>query len=144
MICLTGGKIITMEGDIWEKGYLCIEKGKILDLGPLENKAPFPLKQDETVRIIDTTGCIIMPGMIEAHCHMGIVEEKMGLEGDDCNENVEPVTPFLRAIDAVIVYQCRNHFKKKFAAKGAVRGGTDCTFRILRGILTVSKNAKGA
>ena len=42
-----------------------------------------------------------MPGIIEAHCHMGITEEKKGMEGDDCNENVEPITPYLRAIDAI-------------------------------------------
>lgn len=42
-----------------------------------------------------------MPGLIEAHCHMGITEEKKGQEGDDCNETVHPVTPMLRAIDAI-------------------------------------------
>ena len=42
-----------------------------------------------------------MPGIIEAHCHMGITEEKKGMEGDDCNENVQPITPYLRAIDAI-------------------------------------------
>jgi hypothetical protein len=38
-----------------------------------------------------------MPGLIEAHCHIGITEEKKGLEGDDCNEMKEP----LRLISAV-------------------------------------------
>lgn len=42
-----------------------------------------------------------MPGFIEAHCHMGITEEKKGMEGDDCNEGVDPITPSLRAIDAI-------------------------------------------
>lgn len=42
-----------------------------------------------------------MPGIIEAHCHMGITEEKKGMEGDDCNETVNPITPYLRAIDAI-------------------------------------------
>ena len=32
---------------------------------------------------------------------MGITEEKKGMEGDDCNETVNPVTPYLRAIDAI-------------------------------------------
>jgi imidazolonepropionase-like amidohydrolase len=44
---------------------------------------------------------LVMPGLIEAHCHMGITEEKKGQEGDDCNETVHPVTPMLRAIDAI-------------------------------------------
>lgn len=32
---------------------------------------------------------------------MGITEEKKGMEGDDCNEAVNPITPYLRAIDAI-------------------------------------------
>lgn len=51
--------------------------------------------------VLDVEGALVMPGLIEAHCHMGITEEKKGMEGDDCNENVNPVTPYLRAIDAI-------------------------------------------
>lgn len=101
MIYILGGRIITMEGVIWEKGYLCIDNGKIKELGPMENGAPFPLLQEENVQIINTLGCVVMPGLIEAHCHMGITEEKKGMEGDDCNETVNPITPYLRGIDAI-------------------------------------------
>lgn len=99
MIYIIGGKIITMAGEIWEKGYLCIENGKITGLGPMKNGAPFPLLEHTTV--INALGHIVMPGLIEAHCHMGITEEKKGMEGDDCNEAVDPVTPHLRALDAI-------------------------------------------
>lgn len=101
MIYIIGGKVITMEGETWEKGYLCIENGKIKDLGPMKNGAPFPLTQGSDVKIINASGCLIMPGLIEAHCHMGITEEKKGMEGDDCNEAVNPITPYLRGIDAI-------------------------------------------
>ena len=101
MIYILGGRIITMEGVIWEKGYLCIDNGKIKELGPMENGAPFPLLQEENVQIINALGCVVMPGLIEAHCHMGITEEKKGMEGDDCNETVNPITPYLRGIDAI-------------------------------------------
>lgn len=99
MLYITGGKVITMEGDVWEKGYVGIENGKIRELGPAENKAPVSSIQED--QIIDASGCIVMPGLIEAHCHMGITEEKKGMEGDDCNETVNPITPYLRATDAV-------------------------------------------
>lgn len=101
MIIIVGGKILTMAGDIWDKGYLCIEKGKIKELGPMKNGAPFPLPAGSNVTVINALGCLVMPGLIEAHCHMGITEEKKGMEGDDCNESVSPVTPYLRAIDAI-------------------------------------------
>lgn len=42
-----------------------------------------------------------MPGFIEAHAHIGISEEKWGVIADDCNEGTNPVTPSLRAIDAL-------------------------------------------
>lgn len=101
MIYILGGKIVTMEGPIFENGYICIDKGKIQELGPMDAGAPFPLCKGEHVEIINALGCVVMPGLIEAHCHMGITEEKKGMEGDDCNETVNPITPYLRGIDAI-------------------------------------------
>lgn len=101
MIYILGGKVITMENEVWEKGYLCIENDKIKDLGPMKEGAPFPLQAGEDLQIINANGCIVMPGLIESHCHIGITEEKKGMEGDDCNETVDPITPYLRAIDAI-------------------------------------------
>lgn len=92
---------MTMEDEMWDRGYICIEDGKIKELGPMKDNAPFPLQSGEDVQIISAEGCVVMPGLIEAHCHMGITEEKKGMEGDDCNETVNPITPYLRAIDAI-------------------------------------------
>ncbi|HYE69702.1 MAG TPA: amidohydrolase, partial [Anaerovoracaceae bacterium] len=33
--------------------------------------------------------------------HIGITEEKKGLEGDDCNETKDPMTPYIRGLDAI-------------------------------------------
>lgn len=99
MLYIIGGKIWTMAGQIWEKGYLCIAEGKIKELGPIEQDCLFHVPEE--AQVIHAEGCIVMPGLIEAHCHMGIIEEKMGKEGDDCNENMNPVTPWLRGIDAI-------------------------------------------
>ena len=108
MLYIIGGKVITMEGDVWEKGYLAVENGKIRELGTVKTGTPVSAIWEKkktgefcSDKVIDATGCIVMPGLIEAHCHMGITEEKKGMEGDDCNETVNPVTPFLRAIDAI-------------------------------------------
>ncbi len=101
MLYIIGGKILTMTGEVWEKGYIGIEEGKIRELGPMKDGAPFPLPEGGQVEVINAFGNLVMPGLIEAHCHMGITEEKKGMEGDDCNETVDPVTPYLRAIDAI-------------------------------------------
>ena len=85
---------------LYENGYLLIEKGKIAAIGDMEELGHIP-KKDGGPEVIDVEGRLVMPGIIEAHCHMGITEEKKGMEGDDCNENVEPITPYLRAIDAI-------------------------------------------
>ena len=94
---ITGGRILTMAGRVYESGTVRIEDGKIKEVkeGSLKN---IPSPKEE---ILNVPGAWIMPGLIEAHCHMGIMEEKKGMEGDDCNENVEPCTPYLRAIDAI-------------------------------------------
>lgn len=84
----------------YENGFLHIENGKIVGIGDMEKLETLPSK-DAGIDVIDAGGRLVMPGIIEAHCHIGITEEKKGMEGDDCNENVQPITPYLRALDAI-------------------------------------------
>jgi len=51
--------------------------------------------------VIDAGGNFVLPGFIDAHCHVGMFEDGVGFEGDDGNEITDPVTPHLRAIDAI-------------------------------------------
>ena len=95
---IIGGTIKTMVGPDIPYGYLRISDGKISQIGSL---APGETIPDQGEQVLSFPPGIIMPGIIEAHCHMGITEEKKGMEGDDCNETVDPVTPYLRAIDAI-------------------------------------------
>lgn len=100
---ILNGRIMTMAPKtkpLYENGYILIEKGKIAAIGDMEELGRTPVK-DKKTDVIDVEGRLVMPGIIEAHCHMGITEEKKGMEGDDCNENVEPITPYLRAVDAI-------------------------------------------
>ncbi|MDD4335233.1 MAG: amidohydrolase [Desulfotomaculaceae bacterium] len=94
MLAITGGKILTMAGRPIEKGTVLIDRGKIAGVhaGVL---AP------SGAEIFDAAGMIVMPGMIDCHSHVGIVEEIYREEGDDSNEMTGPVTPHLRALDAV-------------------------------------------
>jgi len=123
MVLIKNGKILTMAGHVYEKGCILIKDGKIAKVGEnIEikgmvvkepelvngchhmNKQEYAQKErDEknTVTVIDAEGCWVLPGLIEAHCHVGIIEERKGFEGDDCNEKNEPLTPYLKALDAI-------------------------------------------
>ncbi len=94
MIFIKNGHIFTMAGEIIEKGSILIKDGKILEVGE-DLVAPLDAK------IIDAEGKMVLPGFIDAHCHIGMWEEGMGFEGSDGNEMMDPVTPQLRAIDAI-------------------------------------------
>lgn len=88
-------KIYTMsEAGIIENGFIRVENGKIAEVSKGK-----PKKISDTD--IDAKGKMLFPGFIDAHTHMGLFESGVGAEGDDCNEDSDPVTPNLRAIDAV-------------------------------------------
>lgn len=102
---IMNGKIETMENDkVIENGYVKIEGNKIKEVGQMGTLYQREeATQDYTLHeeVIDAKGALVMPGLIDAHCHVGISEEKWGTVADDCNEMVNPITPYLRAIDAI-------------------------------------------
>lgn len=95
---IIGGLIKTMAGADIRDGCIHVRDGKIAEIGGRDEVDFHPAPGE---RVIEVRDGLVMPGIIEAHCHMGITEEKKGMEGDDCNETVDPVTPYLRAIDAI-------------------------------------------
>jgi imidazolonepropionase-like amidohydrolase len=89
-------EIITMDGGIrYRNGYVASEGGKITAVG---NMADFSAADGE---VIDARGGVVIPGLIDAHCHLGIFGDALGFESSDGNEETDPITPHLRAIDAV-------------------------------------------
>ena len=93
---IINGKIFPMEGKNIDNGYVRTKDKVIEDIGDMSS---FQLQKDEAV--LDVQGAWVLPGLIDAHSHIGITEEKWGIVADDCNEQTNPVTPTLRAIDAV-------------------------------------------
>ncbi len=96
MLLIKNGKILTMAGTTYDRGSILIDNKKIIKIGDKINA-----DGNDVSEIIDASDCWVLPGLIEAHCHVGIIEERKGFEGDDCNEKNEPITPYLKAIDAI-------------------------------------------
>lgn len=94
MFLIKNGRILPMEGRGYENGCVLVREGKIAEVA--ERIAP-----PTGCRVFDAQGGWVMPGLIEAHCHIGITEEKSGAAGEDCNEMMKAVSPELRAVDAI-------------------------------------------
>lgn len=61
-----------------------------------------PLKEaSQATQEIDLEGYYVTPGLIDAHSHLGMWEENLGVEGKDGNEITDPITPNLRAVDGI-------------------------------------------
>lgn len=116
---IVNGRIKTMAGKEYDRGTIHIKGGKIAEIGCSE-EINVCWEKGETV--LDVKGALVMPGLIEAHCHMGITEEKKGMEGDDCNETVNPLTPWLRAVDAIHVMDAAFEEAQKAGITAAMIG----------------------
>ncbi|MGB9929142.1 MAG: amidohydrolase [Methanosarcina sp.] len=93
---IKNAKIYTMsEAGILENADILIQDNKIVEIGAINEK------DAEADEIIDANGKLVFPGFIDAHSHVGIFEDSMGFEGADGNEDTDPVTPHLRAIDGI-------------------------------------------
>ena len=93
MLAIKNVKIYTITNGIITGNVVVDEQGKIVGVGDVE----IP----RGAEVIDGTGKVVMPGMIEAHGHAGVYEESLGWEGSDGNEMTDPVTPHIRALDAI-------------------------------------------
>ena len=70
--------IYPMDREPIENGWVSIQDGKITELGQGEI---VPSPEDR-----DLAGGMLLPGFVDAHTHLGIIENGIGFEGDDCNE----------------------------------------------------------
>lgn len=75
-------------------GAVVVTDGKITEIGP---EVETPAGHE----VIDAAGGWIVPGLIDAHVHLGVHEQGEGWAGADFNEATDPVTAAVRAIDAI-------------------------------------------
>lgn len=107
MIFIINGEVNTITKGIIKTNIL-IDNNKIIDMG---DDVVAPLDAE----IIDAKDCLVLPGFIDAHTHIGLWEDGMGEEGADGNEQTDPVTPHLNPIDGI------NPMDKNFTE--AIEGG---------------------
>ena len=81
------------EADTRFAGWVLLEDSRIARMGEGEPPA--------CADVLDGQGGVLTPGLIDIHSHLGLYEDGLGFEGADGNEDTDPVTPQLRAIDGV-------------------------------------------
>ncbi len=96
-----GGKVLLIQGgrvltpDIrFEQTDVTIDRGRIAAIG----RVPRVSKRAE---VLDASGKFVIPGLVEAHCHVALFADGVDARFYDGNEMTDPVTPHLRALDAV-------------------------------------------
>lgn len=87
--------IKSMANNDFANGYVRTNGGIFTEIGDMRDYKP----TDEEV--IDGKGADLYPGFIDAHCHLGMWSDALCFEGDDGNEDTDPATPQLRAIDSI-------------------------------------------
>ncbi len=93
-VLLRGARVMTAAGVIYPVGDVLIEGDRIAAVGP-RVAAP------EGTTVIDARGKVVTPGIIDTHSHLGVYSAP-GLDAhSDGNEATAPVTPGMRAADAV-------------------------------------------
>jgi len=93
VLAIHAGTVLTPAEEIAD-GVVLIEGGKIVKVGA---NVRIPNGAD----VIDARERFVVPGLIDAHCHTGIFPDGIGTHHSDGNEMTDPITPHLRAIDAV-------------------------------------------
>ncbi|MFJ7750312.1 amidohydrolase [Arthrobacter sp. NPDC097144] len=75
-------------------GTVVLAEGKIRELGP-------DVQVPGGAEVLDAGGQWLLPGLVDAHTHLGVHEEGEGWAGNDTNEMTDPVMAGVRAIDGV-------------------------------------------
>ena len=94
MLLIRNARLFTMEGDGYiEGGDVLMEAGKVVAAGA-NLSAP-------GAKVIDAHGAYATPGFVDPHTHIGLWADGERDDTGDGNEETDPVTPHLRALDAV-------------------------------------------
>ena len=93
MIVVRGAKVWTLgpEGTL-DPGTIILEGEKVKAVGR-------DLAAPAGAQVIDATGLTVVPGFVDAHSHLGLQLQGLGVK--DATEYTEQISPDLRALDAL-------------------------------------------
>ena len=92
-LAITNAHVVPVEGEPFD-GTVLVTDGRISALGA-ETAIP------DGAQIVDAAGRWLLPGLIDAHVHLGVWEEGEGWAGQDTNEMTDPVMAAARALDGI-------------------------------------------
>jgi imidazolonepropionase-like amidohydrolase len=92
-LAIVGGRVIPVAGAPFEDGVVLIADGRIEAAGR-------DVRVPDGVERVDAAGKVVLPGLVDAHVHVGVHEEGDGWAGQETNELTDPVTPHVRSLDA--------------------------------------------
>lgn len=93
-LALVGARIMTASDGVIEEGTLLIE-GRTIEAVGVDVQLP------ADTDVWDVSGSVLIPGMIDAHTHLGLCQDGVGAGQSDEDEVGDPVVPHLRALDAI-------------------------------------------
>jgi imidazolonepropionase-like amidohydrolase len=94
-IVFKGATLHTASGTAISEGVLVIRGGKIETIGDKSTKFP------EGAEVIDMTGKVIIPGLVDTHSHVGVYAKPGVPAHEDGNEGSGPVQSGVRAMDSI-------------------------------------------
>jgi imidazolonepropionase-like amidohydrolase len=94
-IAIAGGYVVPVEGEPLDGGTVVVIDGKIAAVTGPDVKPP------PGVEVVDASGKWVLPGLVDAHTHLGAREEGEGWAGHDTNELTGPVQAHVRVLDAI-------------------------------------------
>lgn len=95
-IAIVNARLVPIDGPVVEDGAIVLRDGRIEALGSTEE-----VTVPEDAEVVDAAGGWVLPGLIDAHVHLGVWEEGEGWAGQDTNEMTDPVMAAARALDGI-------------------------------------------
>jgi len=94
-IVLKGGKLLTVSHGVIENGVLVMQAGKITAVS-----AGGWAKVPRDARLIDVTGMMVYPGLIDSETHLGLTEISAEDMTNDLIESSDEIMPHMHVYDA--------------------------------------------